>query len=215
MDISTTKPILPASLLSFLQKQPNVQKIQVPAGVMICQSGDQCESLVIILKGRVKVYRPAASGRSITLYYVSDNESCILTASCILNAMPFPAYAETMTDVVGLSIPPENVKAWLQTESLWQQYIFSLLSKRMAGLIELVNALAFQGLDDRLAHWLLQQASAASEIKVTHQFIAEELASSREVISRLLKEFEQQNLIQLGRGSIRIINELGLGVGKQ
>ncbi len=72
---------------------------------------------------------------------MSDNESCILTASCILNEMPFPAYAETMTDVVGLSISPENVKAWLQTESLWQQYIFSLLSKRMAGLIELVNAL--------------------------------------------------------------------------
>ena len=204
MEIRTS---LPTSLLMFLQKQPNVQEIQVPAGVMICQSGDQCESLVIILTGRVKVYRPAASGRSITLYYVSDNESCILTTSCLLNAMPFPAYAETMTEVVGLSIPPENVKAWLQTEPLWQQYIFGLLSKRMAGLIELVNALAFQGLDNRLAEWLLKQASGASEIKVTHQFIAEELGSSREVISRLLKEFEQQNLIQLGRGSIKIINE--------
>jgi len=204
MEIRTS---LPTSLLMFLQKQPNVQEIQVPAGVTICQSGDQCESLVIILTGRVKVYRPATSGRSITLYYVSDNESCILTASCLLNAMPFPAYAETMTEVVGLSIPPENVKAWLQTEPLWQQYIFGLLSKRMAGLIELVNALAFQGLDNRLAEWLLKQASGASEIKVTHQFIAEELGSSREVISRLLKEFEQQNLIQLGRGSIKIINE--------
>ena len=204
MEIRTS---LPTSLLMFLQKQPNVQEIQVPAGVTICQSGDQCESLVIILTGRVKVYRPAASGRSITLYYVSDNESCILTASCILNAMPFPAYAETMTEVVGLSIPPENVKAWLQTEPLWQQYIFGLLSKRMVGLIELVNALAFQGLDDRLAQWLLKQASGMSEIKVTHQFIAEELGSSREVISRLLKEFEQQKLIQLGRGSIKIMNE--------
>ena len=204
MEIRTS---LPTSLLMFLQKQPNVQEIQVPAGVTICQSGDQCESLVIILTGRVKVYRPATSGRSITLYYVSDNESCILTASCLLNAMPFPAYAETMTEVVGLSIPPENVKAWLQTEPLWQQYIFGLLSKRMAGLIELVNSLAFQSLDNRLAQWLLKQASGASEIKVTHQFIAEELGSSREVISRLLKEFEQQNLIQLGRGSIKIINE--------
>ena len=204
MEIRTS---LPTSLLMFLQKQPNVQEIQVPAGVTICQSGDQCESLVIILTGRVKVYRPATSGRSITLYYVSDNESCILTASCLLNAMPFPAYAETMTEVVGLSIPPENVKAWLQTEPLWQQYIFGLLSKRMAGLIELVNSLAFQSLDNRLAQWLLKQASGASKIKVTHQFIAEELGSSREVISRLLKEFEQQNLIQLGRGSIKIINE--------
>jgi len=206
MDIQSTQFNLPPSLLTFLQNQPNVQNIQVPAGQTICQSGDQCKSLVIILKGKVKVYRPAASGRSITLYYVNENESCILTASCILNAMPFPAFAETLTEVQGLSIPPENVRAWLQTEKLWQQYILGLLSKRMAGLIELVNALAFQGLDQRLAQWLLEQTTKQTEIKVTHQFIAEELASSREVISRLLKEFEQQNLIQLNRGSIRVTN---------
>jgi len=189
-----------------------VQKIKVPAGVTICQSGDQCESLVIILTGQVKVYRPAASGRSITLYYVTDNESCILTASCILNTMPFPAFAETISEVQGLSVPPESVKSWLKTEPLWQQYILGILSKRMAGLIELVNALAFQGLDKRLAQWLLEQTANKTEIRVTHQFIAEELASSREVVSRLLKEFEQQNLIQLGRGSIKVIDKSGLSL---
>lgn len=192
--------------MSFLQKQENVQEIKVPAGVSICQSGDQCESLVIILTGKVKVYRPAASGRSLTLYYVNDNESCILTASCILNAIPFPAYAETITEVHGLSVPSDSVKEWLHSEPHWQQYIFGLLSQRMTGLIELVNALAFQGLDERLIHWLLIQTMNVSEINVTHQFIAEELASSREVISRLLKELERDKLIQLGRGSIRILN---------
>ena len=197
---------LSSALLAFLQKQQDVQKIKVPAGVSICQSGDQCESLVIILTGQVKVYRHAASGRSLTLYYVNDNESCILTASCILNAIPFPAYAETMTEVQGLSIPPDKVKEWLLSEPLWQHYIFSLLSQRMTGLIELVNALAFQGLDERLVHWLLVQTTGRDELNVTHQFVAEELASSREVISRLLKELEQEKLIQLSRGSIKILD---------
>lgn len=199
------------ALLDFLQKQQDVQKIRVPAGVSICQSGDQCESLVILLTGQVKVYRPAASGRSLTLYYVNENESCILTASCILNAMPFPAYAQTVTEVHGLSISPEKVKEWLKTEPLWQQYVFSLLSQRMAKLIGLVNALAFQRLDERLAHWILEQAPSNGEIITTHQFIAEELASSREVISRLLKEFEQDKFIKLGRGSITVLNRDALG----
>jgi len=203
--------LLPPELLVFLQEQQDIQRVQVPAGVSICQSGDLCESLVIILTGQVKVYRPAANGRSLTLYYVSDNESCILTASCILNAMPFPAYAESMTEVDGLSIPPGKVKEWLQSEPLWQQYIMGLLSQRMVGLIELVNALAFQGLDERLEHWLLIQMKDVDELKVTHQFIAEELASSREVISRLLKELEQNSLIQLGRGSIKILDRNALG----
>lgn len=197
---------LSSELLTFLEKQQSVQEITVPAGVTICQSGDQCKSLVIILTGQVKVYRPAENGRSLTLYYIEDNESCILTASCILNAMPFPAYAETMTEVQGLSISPDNVKEWLHSEPVWQQYIFGLLSQRMAGLIELVNALAFQGLDERLENWLVLQTTGTDELKVTHQFIAEELASSREVISRLLKDLEQNNLIQLGRGSIKILN---------
>lgn len=198
--------LLASSLLNFLQEQKEVKEIEVPAGVAICQSGDQCESLVIILQGQVKVYRPAENGRSLTLYYVNNNESCILTASCILNNLPFPAFAETVTQVKGLAIPPKKVKQWLQDEPLWQKYMFGLLSQRMVGLIELVNALAFQGLDARLSGWLLEQSFDENIIKTTHQHIAEELASSREVISRLLKEFEQNNWIKLGRGTILIVD---------
>ena len=206
-------PSMPAALLDFLQNQQEVSTIQVPAGVSVCQSGDHCESLVIILQGQVKVFRPAASGRSVTLYHVGNHESCILTASCILNDSPFPAFAETMTDVEALSIPPHKVKQWLLEEPLWQQYILGLLSQRMAELIELVNALAFQALDVRLADWLLAQSALypeKSQLNTTHQLIAEDLASSREVISRLLKEFETDGMIKLGRGIIAILDQNAL-----
>ncbi len=204
---------MPAALLEFLQNQPKVSKIRVPAGVSVCQSGDHCDSLVIILRGQVKVYRPAASGRSVTLYYVGYHESCILTASCILNDSPFPAFAETMTDVEALSIPADQVKRWLVEEPLWQRYILGLLSQRMAELIELVNALAFQALDVRLAGWLLTQSRLypeRSHLETTHQLIAEDLASSREVISRLLKEFELDGIIKLGRGTITVLDHNAL-----
>jgi len=210
---ASNSPSMPAALLDFLQNQAEVSTIKVPAGVSVCQSGDHCESLVIVLQGQVKVFRPAASGRSITLYYVGSEESCILTASCILNDSPFPAFAETMTAVEALSVPPHKVKQWLLEEPLWQQYILGLLSQRMADLIELVNALAFQALDVRLADWLLVQSSLNPEcsyLKTTHQLIAEELASSREVISRLLKEFETDGIIKLGRGTIAILDQKGL-----
>lgn len=193
---------LSIELLTFLKSHTDVKEITVPAGNSVCQSGDRCESLIILLEGQVKVYRPAANGRSLTLYNIHENESCVLTASCILNEMPFPAFAETTTDVKGLVIPPVLVKQWLANEPLWQQYIFGMLSHRMANLIELVNALAFQGLDARLVAWLKEQNKPL--IHTTHQAIAEELASSREVISRLLKEFESEASIKLGRGTIEV-----------
>ncbi len=98
--------LLGSSLLSFLQHQEGVQTITVPADTTVCQSGDVCESLVIVLEGQVKVFRPATNGRSLTLYYVNAHESCILTASCILNQTPFPAFAVTTTEVKALAIPP-------------------------------------------------------------------------------------------------------------
>ena len=201
--------ILDSALLHFLQHQEGVQTIIVPADVTVCQSGDVCENLVIVLEGQVKVFRPATNGRSLTLYYVNANESCILTASCILNKTPFPAFAVTTTEVKALSIPPEKVIDWLEHEPMWQKYMFGLLSQRMINLIELVDTVAFETLDVRLSDWLLSNIDQ-QPIKTTHQKIAEDLASSREVISRLLKKFEKNGLIELGRGTIHIANTSAL-----
>ena len=191
-------------LFSFLREQTSVQEIAVPVDTMVCQSGDACGNLVIVLEGQVKVYRPAANGKSLTLYTVNENESCVLTASCILNQTPFPAFAITITEVKALSIPPDKVMLWLEHEPMWQKYMFGLLSQRMINLIELVDTIAFESLDVRLEAWL--QAHADKKIiHVTHQQIAAELASSREVVSRLLKKFEKNGVVSLGRGTISVI----------
>ena len=193
-------------LLDFLLRQPEITQISAPAGTIISNTGDSCHDLIVLQKGKIRVYRPAEDGRAITLYYVNQGESCILTASCILNTTVFPAIAEVEQNAEGIVIPAEKIFQWLTSEPLWQQYIFSLLSHRMADLISLVDNLAFCKLNVRLAQWLLTQSNQNQKIITTHQVISEELASSREVISRLLKEFERQGLISLNRGAIKIIN---------
>ena len=165
------------------------------------------EGILTLFLSNSRVYHPASDGRSITLYHVGQDESCILTASCIINGAAFPAIAETETEARGYAIPATSVQEWMQSEPQWQHYLFGLLAERMASLIELVDALAFRRLDNRLAEWLLLQSELANapQIKTTHQLIADDLVSSREVISRLLKEFEREQLISLGRGDIKII----------
>ena len=197
----------PQAPFNFLLNQPEVKKISAPAGTIISNTGDPCHALIILQTGRVRVYRPAEDGRTITLYHVNQGESCILTASCILNNQIFPAIAEVEKDAEGLVIPTKKMLLWLKTEPLWQQYIFALLSHRMADLISLVDALAFSNLAVRLAKWLLNHSNNQHKVHTTHQTIAKELASSREVISRLLKEFERDNLIIIKRSEIEITNQ--------
>jgi CRP/FNR family transcriptional regulator len=145
--------------------------------------GINVKHLILLTKGQVRVYRPGEDGRVITLYHVGVGESCILTASCILNTQTFPAIAEIEQDAEGFAVPTKQMLQWLKTEPQWQQYVFSLLSQRMSELISLVDALAFRNLDVRLAAWLLEHSNDQHRIGITHQSLAEELASSREVIA--------------------------------
>lgn len=193
--------------IDFIKQQGSYKPIKAPVGTIICNTGDQCQNLIILLKGQVRVYRPAEDGRSITLYHIEAGQSCILTTSCILNTTAFPAIAEVEKDAIGLVIPAHEVNLWLKDQPVWQNYIFNLLSQRMGDLISLVDALAFRNLDVRLATWILEHSKAQIEIRTTHQQVADELASSREVISRLLKEFERDGLIALSRGKITIVSQ--------
>lgn len=196
-----------SGLFEFLQQQKEVKSVSASSGTVICNTGDKCQNLIILQEGQVRVSYPAADGRSITLYQVGAGESCILTASCIISPRTFPAIAKVEQKATGLAIPSEQVRSWLQTEPVWQQHLFDLLSQRMVDLISLVDALAFRHLDVRLANWLLKKSGPKKIIHTTHQAIAEELASTREVISRLLKEFERDGLVKLTRGLIEVVDQ--------
>lgn len=188
-------------ILDFLSKQISVKKIAIKENTIVCRLGDHCDNLVVLTKGKVKVMRIAEDGRHITLYNVHAGESCVLTTSCLFNEKAFPAIAITQVHSEGYVISKNQLKHWLTTEPIWQAFIFKMLTERMADLILKVDELAFDSLQTRLIHWLSAH-NQAPHLKITHQEIAQELASSREVISRLLKKLEEKQLIELHRGEI-------------
>lgn len=183
---------------------------QFPAGQIICWEGDVCAQLAIVLSGIVRVYKIGESGREITLYRIEEGESCILTASCIFSQIRFPALAVVEKEVRAALIPAPILREWIEKYDVWRQYVFGLMSKRLAGVIATVEEVAFRRVDIRIAEFLARLAETQENIPITHQEIAYELGTAREVVSRILKDFEREKLISLSRGSITIQNRPAL-----
>ena len=192
-------------IFEFLEQQPDIKLVEVGENVTLSDIGDSCEQLIILKSGSVKVFLLNEEGKTITLYYIHPGESCVLTASCILNKRPFPAIATTESASKGYVIPMHKVKSWLNSEPFWQGFIFNLLSERMAELVEIVDQLAFHSIEQRILLFLGKVSDDHNEVQITHQQLADELASSREVISRSLKRLQRENIIDVQRGLIKIL----------
>ncbi len=174
-------------------------------GQYVCHQGAECAHLALVLSGTARVYKLGENGREITLYRIGRGESCILTASCILSQMPFPAFAVCEEAVEAAVIPAALIRQWLAESSLWRDYVFGLVAHRMADIISLVEEVVFRRMDQRIADYLLQHSSENNQrIEITHQLMASDLGTSREVVSRILKDFESHGLIRVARGSVEI-----------
>ncbi|RLA21074.1 MAG: Crp/Fnr family transcriptional regulator [Gammaproteobacteria bacterium] len=181
--------------------------IKLPSQQCFMEEGMACSGLALITDGKVRVYKLGESGREITLYRLGSGESCVLTASCIMSNIPFPAIAVTESEVKALLIPTPIVHQWVDQYKVWRQFIFELVSQRLVDVITVIEEIAFRRMDARLASYLLEQPSDGnSALHITHQAIATELGTAREVISRLLKDFESTDTITLARGSIVLNN---------
>ena len=178
----------------------------IPADQFICLEGSKCSGIPLVLEGRARVYKLSESGREITLYRVEPGDSCILTASCIMSDVEFPAFVATETEVEAIVIPPAILHRWVSQYEVWSVFLWGLLASRFSEVLSLVEEVAFQRVDKRTAEYLLQSAGADGKIKKTHQDIAADIGTSREVISRILKEFEHKGLITLSRGEIHAEN---------
>lgn len=174
---------------------------------IICSQGMHCSNLAILLSGQARVYKLGATGREISLYRINPGECCILTASCILSDNTFPAIAHCETDLSAVVLPGSAVHNWLREEPVWSRYLFDMIGSRLHEVITLVEEIAFNRVDMRLAAYLLNHCkhSPGEEVIATHQQIAAELGTSREVVSRILKEWEHRDWIKQLRGTVRIL----------
>jgi CRP/FNR family transcriptional regulator len=183
---------------------------RIPSGRDIFVEGDQVDGIALMMSGVVRVYKLGETGREITLYRFGEGESCVITANAILNQQDFPAIAQVERDAEAVMIPAEVFSKWVSQYDPWRDFVFSLVSDRLVSVMEIVDEVAFHRMDRRIASFLLNRAKLQNPITITHQEIANEIGSSREVISRLLEDFSNRGLVRLSRGEIQILDFEGL-----
>lgn len=195
---------LPEALRDKTLKQ--AQTMTVAAGTMLFDERQPCQGFPFILEGGIRVVKPAANGRELPLYRVVPGESCIITSSCLLAHADYNARGIT-EGTTTLVLLPRDLFDELLAQPPFRNFVFQLFADRMADLMQLIEEVAFRKLDQRLAGLLLGKGKL---LHATHQQLADELGSVREMVSRLLKGFAEQGLVRLGREQVEILDAGGL-----
>lgn len=191
----------------LFQNVDNYPKIKIPKGVMVYTEGDLCDGIPYILKGAIRVTKIGRNGRELTLYHVKQDETCILAATTVLLNTTYPANAIVDEDVEALLIPTQEFKDQMIYNNDLKKFVYSTILERYFEIISFVDEVILHSTDERILKFLLKNSTKNNDIiKITHDRIASELGSVREVISRVLKYFEQIGAITLCRGKIKIVN---------
>lgn len=175
---------------------------EVPAGTVLFDENAVCRGFPLVLQGEIKVSRNSGDGRSLELYRVVPGELCLVSSASLFRAEPLTAFGITTKPSTLMLITPDLFRRWLETPA-FRNNILGLFAERMADLTSLIDAVAFHKLDRRLAAALLGRGQ---QVNVTHQMLADELGTVREIVTRLLRRFEREGWVSLGREQIQIVN---------
>lgn len=176
-------------------------------GEIILNENANIRAIPIVSKGSIRVIRVDEDGREILLYYIKAGESCIMSFLGGLHHETSKVKAEVEEDAEILFLPVEKVSEFIKDYPEWLDYIFRLYHKRFEELLEVINAVAFKKVDERLLLLLQKKAdlTGSKSFSVTHEQLANELATARVVVSRLLKQMEENNMLKLGRNKITLL----------
>lgn len=204
-DIQVPGPLISSSLLERLKKEGSIKSF--PTDTIIIDENDYIKHVPVVLRGSIKVFKLDEEGREILLYYIKPGESCVMSflgAACN-GTSKIKAVVEEDAEI--LVLPVHKAIELVRENPQWLEFIFQLYNKRFDELLMVVNAIAFQKVDDRL--WSLLRTKVkvlhSSELTITHQQLADELGTAREVVSRLLKQLEREDKIALSRNKIKLL----------
>lgn len=169
------------------------------------------ENLLLLLEGTVRVQQLSEGGREIVLYRVNAGESCVMTTACLLAYDDYSAEGIAETEVVAAAIPRTVFEELISTSETFRRFVFTAYSRRITDLFQVIEDIAFQRMDIRLAQRLLELSRDGDVIKSTHQKMAAELGTAREVISRQLQEFQRREWVAQSRGTITLLDKTALG----
>lgn len=186
----------------------HARPVVLEQGSYFFRAGADCACIPLVSRGDVRVFLSGESSREITLYHVESGQTCLLTLNAALQNTPYAADAIVEAEVEALVIPVHTFRQWFNEYSTIRQFVLEIMSQRITELMTLVSEITFGRLDRRLADYLLRhftQADTDSQVlSITHEHIAAELGSVREVISRVLKEFERMGALSMQRGRIEL-----------
>jgi CRP/FNR family transcriptional regulator len=186
------------------------RRAALPAGTRVFGEGSPCQAYLILLSGEVRVQKVAESGREIVLYRVQAGETCIVTTACLMSGVDYDAEGIAESDITAQILPESGFRELLGRSEAFRDFVFRAYGSRISSLLMLIDEVAFGRMDRRLAACLLARAKGSGVVTATHQELAVELGSAREVVSRLLKEFERRGWVVLSRGSVGLTNEAAL-----
>lgn len=202
------KPIFEPELLKELEGK--AKYVSLKEGEIILDIGQTVRIVPIVISGTLKISRIDENGHELLLYYVSPKESCAMTFTCCMQQFPSEVKAVAEEDVTFLAIPISIMDEWMMKYPTWKSFVMKTIRARFNELLRSIDQLAFQKLDERLVQYLKDKSKAtgSSLINLSHEQIANEMASSREVISRLLKKLENDKKLLLYRNQIKLLTAL-------
>ncbi len=201
MDLKTVFPQFDPALLQHLEEIGQV--VEFDEGIIMMRPGQYFKNSLLILEGRVKLYRDGERGEEFFLYYLEKGSACALSMICATKNESSAIKARAMTQVKALAIPIQYMDGLMREHIQWYYFVLETYRARFGELLEVIDQVAFHSMDEKLVDYLKRQFEAlGNSIPITHQEIADDLNSSREVISRLLKKLESQKKIAISRNEI-------------
>ncbi|MDL2270098.1 Crp/Fnr family transcriptional regulator [Desulfosarcina sp. OttesenSCG-928-A07] len=175
----------------------------IKQGHQLSDSGTSCQFMMFVLAGCIKIFKLSPEGREITLFRVTPGECCIMSAACILSGKPFPAMAVAEEAVTAVALPGTTFIDLFSKSTVLRQYLMGMFADRFEAMAMLVEEVTFNRMDKRLAKFLIQNRRHG-KVETTHEAIALEMGTAREVVSRLLNDFQKKGYVRLSRGELSI-----------
>lgn len=182
----------------------NAVERKMEKGQFLMGDSGRCNGIPLILSGEMRLFRMAENGREINVYDVNEGEICVLAAICALAEFEYDYSAQAKTDCIMAVLPPETFRQLMSESEVFKNYVFRALSGKLVSSLRAIEMLNFSSIEDRLSDYLYYNADKNNAITATHEMIARDIGSSREVVSRQLKKFEKQGLLTIKRGRIEL-----------
>ena len=187
--------------------QNNAVEQEAPAGTILMRTGQYIKNTVLITSGKIKIYREGEDGGEFFMYYLQPGQACALSMICAIKNEKSQIIAKVDEEATILMIPLKLMDKWMMEHRSWYEFVIETYRSRFEEVLEVVDSIAFRSMDERLEFYIKRHRDACgcNEIRLSHQEIATELNTSREVISRLLKKMEQRGLVKLSRNQIELL----------